>query len=710
MKTRNELVSHAKKNARHTNEYFRLFSELKNINREVMKFYESMQLGVLLIDHERKCLDINAQALNLIGAKNYWELENPAKLTDYSLFNWNIISSEVDKYVTNITNSSKVNFLDSFGNFQEIRVKISSEFLPTKKDAPIKIILTKSRFDNWPNQHNQYAELAFESRVGICIAKQSGEIIISNTALQKILGLEAAELKGKKFYLAFNESDQTEFIRNHLSKSDYFEKYDCEIQVKNKEGKAFTGLLSISLTKTKDPEISYYVIFLQDITEAKSTQEQIYNLAYFDPLTHLPNRRKLIDRLSRLLNNTKNGEKFSSLLFIDLDNFKSVNDSKGHAAGDHLLIEVSRRLKQLVREFDTVARLGGDEFVILLGEIGIDQISAANNTKIIADKIIFELAKPHLIENVNFRCGASIGVAIFNGNESSDEIFKHADMAMYSAKMHGRDSIKFFDLALEKLLTESAEIEHSLHRAIEKNELELYFQPQFDSDSKIKGAEALVRWNHPIRGLITPENFIHIAEKSGVVTELDFWVIETACRKLVSWRNIPYLNKIKLSINISTKQFDDSQFADKIREILQRTDASGEYIKFELTENIRYEMDAAKEIMNDIKDSGISFSLDDFGTGYSSLSSLAKLPINQVKIDKSFIDNMMQSSRDRTVVKAIAALAKNLGLELVAEGIQSTNQIDFLNGVGCDLFQGYILSPPLDGKAFESLMQSENGK
>ena len=445
-----------------------------------------------------------------------------------------------------------------------------------------------------------------------------------------------------------------------------------------------------------------------DITANKSSQEEIHNLAYFDPLTQLPNRRKLNETLSKILSTTPRPKSHGAALFIDLNKFKSLNDTRGHSVGDMLLIEVGHRLQHTIRIGDTVARVGGDEFVVLLEDLSEDLSKATHEANKIGTKILKSLARPYKLGDIQFSCGASIGINIFGYDDLVLDVIQHADMAMYEAKKNGRNSLCFYDPAMKASATAHANLEQELGVALELGQLAIFFQPQFNSKDEISSAEILLRWKHPSRGILKPNEFISVAEESGLIVPIGFWVITEACKQIRRWAPDPLLSKIKLAVNVSARQFQDPGFVKKIFQIVQTSGIDGSMLFLELTESMMHDINQVREKMEKIRELGILFSLDDFGTGYSSLSSLIQLPINQLKIDQMFVKNMVADSGDAIVVKTIIVMAKSLGINVIAEGLETQQARSLLHEMGCSLYQGYLFSQALPMQDFEYFVKNRD--
>lgn len=444
-----------------------------------------------------------------------------------------------------------------------------------------------------------------------------------------------------------------------------------------------------------------------DITQRKATEEEIKHLAFYDALTGLPNRRLLLDRLSHAMASSVRSLAHGALLFIDLDNFKNINDTHGHDEGDKLLMEVSRRLCGCVRVSDTVARLGGDEFVIMLEGLDQDIDEAFSQIQAVGDKVLATLNVPYLLGSNEFHNTPSIGVTLFTGHQVSlEELLKRADMAMYQAKAAGRNCLRFFNPSMQAAVSAFAALEADLRYSIDNNQLLLYFQPQMDIGGRLTGAEALVRWKHPERGMVSPADFIPVAEQTGLILPIGAWVLQAGCQQLVNWSKNPATKDLVLSINVSARQFRQPGFVTEVRDIIRLTGANPFQLKLELTESMLVEdVEDVINKMTALQAVGVGFSLDDFGTGFSSLSYLKRLPLNQLKIDQSFVRDVLTDPNDAVIVRTIVALAKSLGFKVIAEGVETQAQRDFLADNGCREYQGYFFSRPLASDDFAQYSQ-----
>lgn len=443
-------------------------------------------------------------------------------------------------------------------------------------------------------------------------------------------------------------------------------------------------------------------VYLQQ-TNLQESKEKINTLAFFDQLTGLPNQALLLDRLKQTMVSSSRSESYGALLFIDLDNFKVLNDTLGHDVGDALLKQVAHRLSLCVREGDTVARFGGDEFVVVLSGLGVSETDAASASEIVAEKILLSLNQSYHLAGASHRSTASIGVTLFKGDLSSiDDLMKQADLAMYKSKEAGRNGLSFFDPKMESVLKERTILEEDLRRGIDEKQFLLYYQAQVMEDGRISGVEALVRWQHPHRGMVSPIEFIPVAEETGIILPLGDWILKTACEQLALWSYREETQAMTIAVNVSIRQFGQKDFVDRVLSALETSGARPQRLKLELTESLLvHNVDDVITKMVALKANGVSFSLDDFGTGYSSLSYLKRLPLDQLKIDQSFVRDILTDTNDAIICQSTIALAKSMGLSVIAEGVETQEQRNILAHIGCYAYQGYWFSRPLPLEEFE---------
>ncbi len=548
--------------------------------------------------------------------------------------------------------------------------------------------------------------IAFETQTAMIVTTPNFIILRANSAFSKLTGYSTEEVIGKTPRMLRSGRHGKEFFKsiiNILSESGHWQ---GEIWNRRKNGMIDAEWLTISAVNNPEGDVSHYVIAFSDITENKDAIAEIHRLAYYDPLTHLPNRRLLQDRLEQELAASIRNGMHGAILFLDLDNFKALNDTRGHDAGDQLLIEVARRLRAEVNEGDIVGRLGGDEFVVLLENLSVEADEAAILAKQSAEKLLRALAKPYFFDDYEFHCSTSIGIRLFREQETVEKLLRHADLAMYQAKTSGRNTLCFFDPTMQTMVTARVNMEKDLRSALEHNQFKLYYQSQVTESGQIVSAEALIRWQHPERNLVLPHEFIQLAEKTSLIHPIGQWVLETACAQLKDWQGNEQTENLQLAVNVSAQQFRHPEFVAQVRKTLDDNEIKPDLLKLELTESLVLENINDTIIkMHKLRDIGVRFSLDDFGTGYSSFSYLTQLPLDQLKIDRSFVRNLGVKSRDAIIVQTIIGMASNLGIEVIAEGVETESQRYFLEQHGCPMWQGYLFSKPVPVEKFETLVR-----
>jgi diguanylate cyclase (GGDEF)-like protein/PAS domain S-box-containing protein len=553
------------------------------------------------------------------------------------------------------------------------------------------------------------AAIVFEAQEGMMVTDADTVIQRVNQSFTRITGYSAEEVIGKRPEFLKSGKHDAEFFRGMWGKIARDGYWQGEIWNRRKNGEIYLQWLNITAVASTQGAITHYVAGFFDITNIRDTEEKVRRLAFYDPLTLLPNRRLMIDRLSQALPASMRSNAYGAVLFIDLDDFKTLNDTRGHDVGDMLLVQVAQRLLGCVRETDTVSRFGGDEFVIMIENLGSDERTAAAQAELIGEKIRAELNQPYQLRDFEYHSSTSIGVCLFNGNELQiDELMKRADAAMYQSKRSGRNVLRFFDPAMQAVLEARIGMDADLRQALARQQLRLYYQMQVNRSGQVIGAEALIRWEHPQRGLVSPMEFIGLAEETGLILSIGQWVLDTACAQLKAWEVQEHAQHLQLSVNVSARQFRQQDFVDLVRRALESSGANPARLKLELTESIVLE-DIAGSIakMQEIKALGVSFSMDDFGTGYSSLAYLTQLPLDELKIDGSFVHNLGIKPTDAVIVQTIVAMANTLGIEVIAEGVETVAQQNFLGSIGCKLYQGYLYSKPVPLAEFERLLSAE---
>ena len=552
------------------------------------------------------------------------------------------------------------------------------------------------------------AATTFDSQDAILITDQDASILRVNQAFQDISGYNADELIGKNPRIIKSERHDAAFFRTIQSALLNSGKWSGEIWARRKNGEDYPTAVTITAVYDDQQQVSNYVSVARDISDIKKTEQEIHQLAFYDHLTQLPNRRLLLERLHHTMAASARHDWHGALIFLDLDHFKTINDTQGHIMGDRLLVEAARRLLTCVREIDSVSRLGGDEFVVVLEELSSQAQEAAAQAELIVEKIRDELSKPYELNNYDYLSTASFGVNLFRGHqESVEDLLKHADIAMYQAKTSGRNAMRFYDPAMQTAIEARADLEDELRQALAKQQFCLHYQIQVDRQRRPLGAEVLLRWEHPKRGLVSPAEFIIITEETGLIIPIGLWVLQTACTQLKAWQHNALTRDLTLAVNVSAKQFRQNDFITQVEHILLESGAQASKLKLELTESTVLENVEDTIIkMRQLKKLGVSFSMDDFGTGYSSLQYLKRLPLDQIKIDQSFVRDITFDPNDDAIVQTIIAMTEALGLSVIAEGVETETQREFLDRHDCQAFQGYLFGKPLPLDQFENLLRS----
>jgi len=550
------------------------------------------------------------------------------------------------------------------------------------------------------------AATAFESQEAMVITDTNTVILRVNKMFTDSTGYTIEEAVGHKMSMLKSDRHDAAFYAAMWACINRTGTWQGEIWDKRKNGEIYPKWLTITAVKDSEGVVTHYVGTHIDISERKAAEDEIKHLAFYDPLTGLPNRRLLRDRLQQaMVTHSRNGV-YGALLFIDLDNFKTLNDTLGHDKGDFLLQQVAKRLVDSVRESDTVARLGGDEFVIMLEELSEKATEACINAELVAAKILMDLNQPYLFDGRVHHSTPSIGATLFGDQAGNiDELLKQADIAMYQAKALGRNMLKFFDPSMQAAIIARANLEEKLYKGLREKQFLLHYQPQVNGQKRITGAEALIRWQDTAQTMVRPADFIPLAEETGLILPLGKWVLETACAQLVKWAAQPELAHLSISVNVSVRQFRQADFVGHVLETLNHTGANPEKLKLELTESL-LALDVADimQKMTALKQVGVVFALDDFGTGFSSLYYLKQLPLDQLKIDRSFVRDILIDVNDAAIAKMIIALAESMGLDVVAEGVENEAQREFLALQGCHDYQGYLFSRPVPIEQFERLL------
>lgn len=618
-----------------------------------------------------------------------------------------VIEQEFERPVIFLLENAEAFFVDqseltdvcSFIELPSTEKALKSVFHLTLYKAKVESLLHKTALYN-----QQILDVV---RDGIITIDDQGIIRATNKAACTIFGYDSMELIGQSASVImperFRAAHQGAISRQRLVEE--YQEAATQAKIRDLQGLHRNGgefPVRLSSAKITHGGKTSFIGFISDLSQQQRDIEEIHRLAYYDALTGLPNRRLLIERVDHARLTSLRNSRFGALMFIDLDHFKVLNDSAEPALGDALLVAVSHRLASGAREGDSVARLGGDEFVVLAEGLSATDHEAAAQAQLISKKILESLRQPYNLLGQTYVCTPSIGIVLFfSENQTTDELLKNADVAMYQAKAAGRNTARFFDKDLQGIANAHVSMKKDMLAGLAKREFLLHYQIQVNEEGVAIGAEALVRWAHPCKGLVPPFEFIPLAEESGIILELGQWVMEEACRTLVAWASHPTRQNWTIAVNVSVSQFKQANFVENVISALEQTGAAPYLLKLELTESML--VDNVEDIvvkMNAIKSLGVGFSLDDFGTGYSSLSNLKRLPLAQLKIDQSFVRDIMTDPSDAVIARTIVALGHNLGLKVIAEGVETREQHQFLREMGCDAFQGYYFARPV---AFDAL-------
>lgn len=576
-----------------------------------------------------------------------------------------------------------------------IKVQVGID-ITKQKELEQQILKEKDDFNN------SFKILIDSTIEGLIIYDENKYCIRVNAVAPKLLGYTAEEMIGRHA-LDFIAPSSQEFVKKVILNYNQ-ETYESEMV--RKDGSIFPVILRGRDLFLLDKKIRVSAII--DASEIKEKEKEILKLAQYDNLTSLPNRLLLKELLSIMIKRVERNNYYGALLFIDLDHFKIINDSKGHDIGDFVLIETAKRIQNCLRKSDIFARLGGDEFVVALEIEEKEQDIAIDYINIITNKILKEIRRPYLINNFDFRLTASIGIVLFKNNSNTiDELMKFADVAMYNAKENGKNKFSYFDPLLQQKIEQKAILIQELNEAIEKKDMILHYQPQFlfeNNQLKIIGVEALVRWNNQIKGMISPANFISLAEETGSIIPLGTWILKEVMQKLKEWENDNIKKDWRISVNISYKQFEKEDFLEKLKSLIKKYGINPSKLRLELTESLLIKnTQIILQKIKDINDLGLTLSIDDFGTGYSSLAYLKHLSIHELKIDQSFIRDILSDSNDSTIVEAMVSIGNKFKLEVIAEGVETKEQYEKLLKMGCNYFQGYLFGKPIIAELLQNI-------
>ncbi|WP_252106090.1 MULTISPECIES: EAL domain-containing protein [unclassified Halomonas] len=556
------------------------------------------------------------------------------------------------------------------------------------------------------------AAAAFQTHLGILITDRKGYILKTNDTFKRITGYREEEMVGRTPRMFSSGQHGAAFYRELWQRVHQSGNWEGEIWNKRKNGELFPQWITISATYDDTGALGHYVATISDISERKAAEQEIHQLAFYDPLTGLSNRRLFMDRLENALKEINRHQRFGAVMLFDIDSFKEVNDTLGYHAGDQLLRGVSRRLSRMLRDTDTLARLGGDEFAVLVEGVDSSLAQTHQLARGIANKLMDTLSEPIRINDSLITVTASVGATMMsNDQQNMDDYLQQADMALSQAKASGRRTLRFFTPDMQAELLARVRLEADLRQAVIFKHWHIFYQPQVDAAGTLTGVEALLRWDHAERGIISPGEFMPLLESTGLINEVGEWILEQACWQLIEWAREPMLAKLTISINLSPLQFREPNFVSRTESVFARTQAPLERLKFEVTESLFVEApEDVRNTMLRLKAHGVRFSLDDFGTGYSSLSYLAQLPLDQLKIDQSFVQQVPESSANAAIVETTIALASSLSLDAIAEGVETLEQYEWLLAHGCHAFQGYLFGRPMPVPALEAIALSSTDR
>ena len=680
---------------------------LKTIEQQLEQLSAQVPFGLHQLDISGTYLSVNSQELFWLG---YTKQELIGKT----------------RFIDLLTNSSRQVFLktlkkcvsDALVEFPDITV-IGKHAQLLSYSLYIKPLLNKrskilgyqcalfaSSDRSLIDQQLRIASTVFESIEGMMVTDDQNKILKVNSAFTKITGYKANDVIGQKPNILSSGLHEKSFFSNMWKTIHRQGHWKGEVLNRRKDGQIFPESLSITTVKDAEGNPINYVGIFSDATDSREAQNKLEQLAFYDPLTGLPNRRLLINQLQHAIDISKRSSNEIAVLFIDLDEFKDVNTALGHDIGDQLLVQVASRMRHSIRKVDHIARLGGDEFVIVLEDLSSNPMNAAIQVEAICEKILTRLNESYTVCGHELHNSISIGAALSHqGEDEIEELLKKADIAMYQAKKAGRSRLVFFDSQMQDDVKHRASLIGSLHKAILHEEFEMYYQIQVNDSGYTTGVESLIRWNHPEQGLLAPNQFIPISEESNLILLIGDWVLKTICMQLKKWQANPITQDLSLSVNVSPKQFKQSNFVERLLGLVNEYEIDPQKIKLEITENMLLDdIEVVMRNLDQLQLCGFKFSLDDFGTGYSSLKYLQRIQIDQIKIDMSFVSNIETNLNDQGIVATIVAMASELKLQVIAEGVENENQRAILLDKGCNNFQGYLFSKPVPVSEFESLL------
>lgn len=683
-------------------------SVAENLLRRFSALFNVLPLSAFVIEASGAVLDVNEIGLRRFKPRSKPTIEYFPKLVmkdSHLQFARLIQETQRNGAASAFSLNLKTNDDSQFvGDIFASKLPILPELAEAEATPSIALLIVDRTKELHYQSKLKLAATVFESsQEGMMVTDAECTIIQVNEAFTKITGYRPEEAIGRHPKFLRSGRHDAYFYTQMWQAIEVYGSWQGEIWNRHKSGGIYPQHLAVSSVKDASGAVVNYIGVFVDISHQKKTEEEIAKLAFYDPLTNLPNRRLFKDRLGQAIISSTRNSHYAALLFIDLDDFKTINDTLGHDLGDELLIKFSTRLFSCVREVDTVARLGGDEFVIILENLDKREIVATSVAEMIARKILQLMHEPFALNQQQIHCSCSIGATIFLKNEHpQDELLKQADLAMYQAKKTGKNAVFFYDPKLKVAVNTSLLVHNELQGAMDTNQIELFYQVIVDVDRQPVGAEALVRWHHPVKGLILPGEFIPVAEETGLINLLGVWTMHQACKQIKQWAQAEATKHLVISVNISAKQIEHVDFVSTVKAIIAQYQVNPARLSFELTENtLISNIESVIDKMRELKTLGVGFSLDDFGTGYSSLKYLSILPVDYIKIDQSFVRGMFPDKNKNSIITAVIAIAKSLNIRVISEGVENCNQFEYLIEEGSSLFQGYYFARPTQVKEFE---------
>ncbi|MGB0695576.1 MAG: sensor domain-containing protein [Rhodospirillaceae bacterium] len=681
--------------------------KLLQSRKERDQLLEGLGDGVYGTDRQGICIFINPTALEILGLRQEDVLGKPSHQTFHHHHPDGRDYPDHDCAIHKTLRDGKrrrdqTHFVTSDGRFVPVSLIASPMFRGPELVGSV--VAFRDISETLKREEDiRLAAVAFETNEAIVITSADNKIMKVNRAFTTVTGYEPEEVIGQNPSMLSSGMHEQAFYDDMWAALQDEGSWQGEIWNRRKDGSMYPEYLTISTVRDQSGAISNYVATFVDITERKKAERAIHDLAFYDPLTRLPNRSLLIERIRQARATSERSRSFCAVMMLDLDHFKVLNDTRGHFAGDAFLEVTADRLRHCLRAGDTAARLGGDEFVILLEGIGDTPQAAMVHSRFVGDKILSAITDPFEHEEGPFHGSGSLGITLFRGEDQSvEDVLKQADLALYRAKEQGRACLCFFETDMQAKMQQQAALEAELRKAITNGELELYYQPQVTSDGMLAGAEALLRWNHPSKTVFTPDKFILAAERSHLIIPIGHQVMEDACKTLARWSTLPGFERLSIAVNVSALQFREPTFVSAVAHLIERHAIRPNHLKLELTESMLVEdTDSVIETMSQLRALGVELSIDDFGTGYSSLNYLKRLPIDQVKIDQSFVRDMVSDDNNAAIVRMVILLGQTFGLNVIAEGVETDAQRDFLKQEGAHAFQGWLYGRPVPIARFE---------